>query len=91
MASAASGQFRLNYTRRAQDDIQRLDKVTKRRLAESLVRFQSSPLHYSTKLVKSKVPGEYRFRVGNYRVLFRLEGRVVQVMRVAHRSEVYER
>lgn len=87
----SSGGFRLDYTQRAQKDIEKLDKITKRRLVENLLRFRSDPLHYSTKLVKSKVSGEYRFRVGNYRVLFRLSGRVIQVMRVAHRREVYER
>jgi mRNA interferase RelE/StbE len=34
---------------------------------------------------------EYRLRVGDYRVLFDLEGDSVVVRRVLHRSKAYER
>jgi len=32
---------------------------------------------------------EYRLRVGNYRVLFEIEGSKIAVYRVKHRKEVY--
>jgi mRNA interferase RelE/StbE len=32
---------------------------------------------------------EYRLRVGNYRVLFEIEGRRVVIYRVLHRKEAY--
>ena len=89
--TAASGSFSLKYTKRAQKDIQQLDKIAKRRLAESLDRFRRDPLLYAVKLTKSGVEGEYRFRVGNYRVLFNLNDTELVIMRVAHRSEVYKR
>jgi len=32
---------------------------------------------------------EYRLRVGNYRVLFEIEGKTIIVYRIRHRREVY--
>ena len=32
----------------------------------------------------------WRIRIGNYRMVHRIEGEDVTVVRVAHRSEVYE-
>ena len=33
--------------------------------------------------------GEWRIRVGNYRMRYRIDGDEVTITRVAHRSEVY--
>ncbi len=33
--------------------------------------------------------GSYRFRVGDYRVIFDLEGEEIVVLRVGHRKEIY--
>ena len=35
--------------------------------------------------------GSYRFRVGDYRVIFDLEGDEIVVLRVGHRREIYRR
>jgi mRNA interferase RelE/StbE len=34
--------------------------------------------------------GPWRYRIGDYRIIFDLSGREIQVLKVAHRSEVYE-
>jgi len=35
--------------------------------------------------------GTYRFRIGDYRVIFDIEGNEVVVLRVGHRREIYRR
>jgi mRNA interferase RelE/StbE len=35
--------------------------------------------------------GTYRFRIGDYRVIFDLEGNDVIVLRVGHRKEIYRK
>ena len=42
--------------------------------------------------LKGTWTGHYRFRVGDYRVVYRIDdlGRIVVVAIIAHRSEVYE-
>ncbi|MBI4744718.1 MAG: type II toxin-antitoxin system RelE/ParE family toxin [Actinobacteria bacterium] len=79
---------KLVYTDRAVKDIKKLDIIARRRLKKALEKLSISPLKYSTKLINSKI-GEYRFRVGDYRVIFDLVGREIIVLRVGHRREIY--
>lgn len=83
--------YRLRYTSRAVKDINRLDKVTKKRLARSLERFSRDPTKHMVKLVKSELIGQYRFRVGNYRIIFDRQGHDIIILRIMHRREVYQR
>ena len=34
--------------------------------------------------------GEYRFRVGDYRVIFDLDGEDIEIVEVGHRREIYK-
>ncbi|MDI6892806.1 MAG: type II toxin-antitoxin system RelE/ParE family toxin [Actinomycetota bacterium] len=80
--------YRLVYTDRAVKDIQKLDVVARRRLKRALEGFSLSPLDHSTRLIDPKL-GEYRFRVGDYRVIFDLRGQEIIILRVGHRREIY--
>ncbi|HZY30513.1 MAG TPA: type II toxin-antitoxin system RelE/ParE family toxin [Candidatus Methylomirabilis sp.] len=82
--------YRLVYTRRAERDIQGLDPDIKERLGKALLRYEEDPLKHAEKLTQS-VLGSYRFRIGDYRVVFDLEGNEIVVLRVGHRREIYKR
>ncbi|NCN24130.1 MAG: hypothetical protein COU65_01605 [Candidatus Pacebacteria bacterium CG10_big_fil_rev_8_21_14_0_10_42_12] len=64
--------FTVLFTRSAKKDIDKLDSITKKRLKKKLEIYSQDPLPYSKKLVNSKV-GEYRWRIGNHRVVFDLD------------------
>ena len=59
-------------------------------LQSSIERFCEDPLWYAEKLIHSAL-GSYRFRIGDYRVVFDLEGDQIIVLRVGHRREIYRR
>ena len=82
--------YRLVYTRRSVRDIQGLDPDTKERLGRVLLRYAEDPLNHAERLTESEL-GSYRFRVGDYRVIFDLEGDEIVVLRVGHRREIYRR
>jgi len=82
--------YRLVYTRRAEKDIQGLDPEIKERLGKALLRYEEDPLKHAEKLTQS-VLGSYRFRIGDYRFVFDLEGNEIVVLRVGHRREIYKR
>ncbi|HYX24661.1 MAG TPA: type II toxin-antitoxin system RelE/ParE family toxin [Thermoanaerobaculia bacterium] len=75
-------------TRRAAKDLEELDSQTKRRILEKLQMNAANPLQQSVKLTASKL-GTYRYRVGDYRIIFDLEGDILTVLRVGHRREIY--
>ncbi|MCX5807033.1 MAG: type II toxin-antitoxin system RelE/ParE family toxin [Proteobacteria bacterium] len=82
--------YRLVYTQRAVRDIGKLEVNVKKRIGKTLMRYQDAPLDYAESLTDSSL-GSYRFRVGDYRIIFDIEGRDIVVLRVGHRRELYKR
>jgi mRNA interferase RelE/StbE len=54
------------------------------------VKYKDKPLDFAETL-KSSDLGTYRFRIGDYRVIFDIEGNDVVVLRVGHRREIYKK
>ncbi len=82
--------YRLVYTERADRDIQALIPKIKERLGKALLRYEEDPLRHAEKLTHPKL-GSYRFRIGDYRVVFDLAGDEIVILRVGHRKEIYKR
>lgn len=76
--------YNLVYTRRAVRDIQKLDSVIKKRIGAKLLQYQSSPMKYAEVMIDSAL-GCYRFRIGDYRVIFDIEENDIVILRVGHR------
>ena len=82
--------FEVNFSERAAKEFKKLDKQVQNRIIEKLTEYASSEnLSEAKKLVNSDL-GQWRYRVGDYRIIFDLAGNEIQVLKVAHRSEVYE-
>jgi mRNA interferase RelE/StbE len=82
--------YRLVYTQKAVRDIDRLDAGIKNRIGTTLLRFKDNPLQHAERLTDSELGG-YRFRIGDYRVIFDIEGNDIVVLRAGHRKEIYKR
>ena len=82
--------YELVFTHRAARDIEKLDPIMKRRLGHTLLRYKEDPFRYAEKLSDPKL-GSYRFRVGDYRVIFDLDENDIVVLRIGHRREIYKR
>lgn len=81
--------YKLIYTKSAVADINNLDNVAKNRIRKKLESFQKDPLYYSKKLTSSSL-GSYRFRVGNYRIIFDLDKEKIVILRIGHHREIYK-
>lgn len=84
--------YRIELTRTAQKEIGKLDIQIARRVEKKLRFFIDSgrPLSFAEPLTELSDAG-YRWRVGNYRVLFDEKKGLITIMRVQHRREVYRR
>lgn len=80
----------LVYTQKAEKDIRRLDSKSKGRVGRTLLRYLLDPVKYAEKLTDSRL-GTYRFRIGDYRVVFDIEKNRIVILRVGHRREIYRR
>ena len=82
--------YKLVYTHRAFGDIRRLEENVKQRIGKALKRYAEEPLKYASKLT-DPVLGTYRFRIGDYRVIFDIEGDEIVVLRIGHRKDIYRK
>lgn len=82
--------YNLLYTGRAERDIKKLDPFIKRQIGKAILRLKNNPVEHSEKLTDPKI-GTYRFRVGDYRVIFDIDENNIVILRVGHRKEIYRR
>ena len=82
--------YKLVYTHRAVKDVKRLNKNVKKRIAATLLRFKKDPFCYAEKLT-NPVLGTYRFRIGDYRVIFDVVADEIVILRIGHRRDIYKR
>ena len=76
-------------TKNAKRDIGRLDRVIQKRIAKKLMYLKSDPINLSKSLIDFE-QGQYRFRVGDFRICFDIDDDKIVVNRVRHRKEVYK-
>ncbi len=83
--------MKLIFAHSAFRQFQRLDKATQKRIDEKL-RFylsQRNPLQFAESLRNLKL-GSFRFRIGNYRLLFDVDDNKIIVLKVGHRKDIYK-
>lgn len=83
--------MRVVFSKRAKSDWGKLGSAITKRILEKFVFIMASsePLKYAEKLRDSKL-GQYRFRIGNYRVIFDVEHDIIFVLKVGHRKDIYK-
>lgn len=84
--------WKLVWARPALKDMKKLGHINAERVRKGLVRLAEIG-HGDVKKLKNVEPPEWRLRVGDYRAFFRYESEAseIQVLRVRHRSDAYDR
>ena len=85
--------FKILVHREAAKALRNLDNKTKKRIKENLSILEEDPYHKRSgadirKLVDTD-PVLYRLRIGNYRIIYAVEGDTVWITEVFHRSRGY--
>jgi len=86
----------IDFDRRADADITRLDRQTARRILRFLderIAPSSDPRLLGEALKGEDFKGLWKYRVGDYRIIARIEDNRVRIMvaRVGHRRDIYRR
>lgn len=77
----------------AQEIYAKADKALAKKIARCLEQLEQTPLlHPNIKALKGDLTGYYRYRIGEYRVIYSVEDELVQVLviTIVHRSDAYE-
>ena len=83
--------MQLEFSQKALKDIRTIDKIAAKQIVKKLQFFVESPepLKYAKKLTRFE-GGDYRFRIGVYRIVFDVIDENIYVLRIQHRKEVYK-
>ena len=82
--------YKIILSSKAKKFLKKLDKASKQRIVLALKRLRFRPESHVTRYIG--YPG-YKFRVGDYRIILRIEKNVllVMVIRIDHRKKVYKK
>jgi mRNA interferase RelE/StbE len=76
------------FTRRALKDLEKMPKNEKNRIGEKLKEYAQEPMKYARKLISPRI-GTYRFRIGDYRIIFDIESDEIVILRIGNRQDIY--
>ncbi len=82
-----ANEYELVIARRFLKDMRRLAREDQVRVRKAIINIQTEP--YRGRKVIAAETGQYRWRVGNLRVRYDIEGRQVHILRVIKREEAY--
>ena len=80
--------MQIEVSKNAIKELQKIDKKHQKIILEKIKLLKNYPDTPNIKKLTNHYP-PYRFRVGNYRVLFDIKDEVIQVLSVKHRKEAY--
>ncbi len=83
-------QYTLEFTTSALREFRALERQAQRRITAKITALYDEPFPPGSKKLQGK-PDHIRIRVGDYRIIYRVDGRrvVVIIVRIAHRREAY--
>ncbi|KKP66347.1 MAG: Addiction module toxin, RelE/StbE family [Candidatus Roizmanbacteria bacterium GW2011_GWA2_35_19] len=79
------------FKNQALRDLQKLPQEIQKRIIKKLDFFVESgePLSFAENLVNFEI-GQYRFRIGDYRVIFDLDDERLIILTLGHRKNIYK-
>jgi len=80
---------RLVFTERAVKDFKKLSNDQRKRIGLNLMEYSNDPFTFAKKLSNPAL-GTFRFRIGEFRVIFDYINDEIIVFRVGHRKEIYK-
>ena len=85
--------FQLRISAEAEDDLSRLDKSVAQRIARKLIWLSHNARKYPHIGLTGDLAGLFRYRVGDYRVIYDLRpaDELLIVVRIGHRRDIYEK
>ena len=81
--------YEVEFKPRAAKDLKDQDPIVQKRIVRK-IEYMSHDLAGDVKRLTSTT-AEYRLRVGDYRVLFEIEGSKIAMYRIRHRREAYRK
>lgn len=83
--------YSYEFKRQAIRDLKKLPKDIQKKIIKKLDFFMSAdnPLRFADRLIHFEI-GSFRFRIGDYRVIFDVDGEKIIILTLGDRKEIYK-
>lgn len=87
--------YSLKFLPKAKKDLSKIDPIWQKRIRKKLEFLAQNPLSLKNSIIPQRAKdfkGMARLRVGNYRVIFKKDGKelIIVIVRIADRKEIYK-
>jgi mRNA interferase RelE/StbE len=73
----------------AYKDLDKLEVLTARRIVKKVKELGEDP--FKRDVLRLKGSTDFRLRVGDYRIIFSVEGETITILKLGHRKNIYDR
>ena len=92
MNVTVSLQYRVFFTKTSYNEYQNLDKQTQKKVSRAIKRLKKSPNQPNTERLVNFPQAGYRYRIGNYRLLFDIyPEQTIYILHIWHRGRDYKK
>lgn len=83
--------YKIKISSDARKDIKKLEKPELKKLDKAIMMLSNTPFQPQTKKLTDFPYGEYRYRIGDHRIIFDIYSDTILILRIQHRKEVYKK
>lgn len=83
--------YKVVYLDQVEDDLKKLDKTTAKKIIKRIEAYLATEPKELGKALKGEFQGYWRYRWGNYRVIYKISEQevLILILRISHRKDVY--
>ena len=81
--------FSIEWTEGATEDLEKLDRPIARRILRRLAWLSKNFQSIVPEPLAGVLKGTFKFRIGDWRAVYTLEGKTIVIQFIGHRSEIY--
>ncbi len=83
--------YSIVFTKSSAKDISKLSQPVQKRIKRKLEFYLDSPTPFDqAKTLTNSKYGDYRWRVGDYRIIFDVDNDQIVILQVQHRRDIYK-
>jgi mRNA interferase RelE/StbE len=79
--------FEIRWEEKALSLLKKLDPLVYKRIINKIDQLKENP--FSKDVKKLRITGSFRLRVGDYRVIFDVQGNTIRILSLGHRKNIY--
>lgn len=80
--------YKTEWKEHAVKDLEKLESSIARRIIKKVDEMNENP--FSKDIKRLKGSNDFRLRVGDFRIIFSIEGDLITILKVGHRKNIYD-